>query len=71
MQNNKFSEKFSAPTDKNDAKRKADKLINNLSKEEKTELQGILDDRNRINEILSSPAARKIMEKLNGEKNGH
>lgn len=71
MPKNNFSEFFSSPTDKNDAKSKADKLISGLSSEEKTELQGILDDKSRINEILNSPAARKIMEKLNGEKNGH
>lgn len=71
MPKNNFSEFFSSPTDKNDAKNKADKLISGLSSEEKTELQGILDDKSRINEILNSPAARKIMEKLNGEKNGH
>lgn len=71
MANNNFSNFFSAPTDKADAEKKASKLISELNADEKDELQEILGDRDKINAVLSSPAAQKIMEKLNGKKNGH
>lgn len=71
MANNIFPNFFSAPTDKADAEKKASKLINGLNADEKDELQEILGDRDKINAVLSSPAAQKIMEKLNGKKNGH
>lgn len=71
MTNNNFSNFFSAPTDKADAEKKASKLISGLNADEKDELQEILGDRDKINAVLSSPAAQKIMEKLNGKKNGH
>ena len=56
---------------KADAEKKASKLISGLNADEKDELQEILGDRDKINAVLSSPAAQKIMEKLNGKKNGH
>lgn len=71
MANKNFSNFFSAPTDKADAEKKASKLISGLNADEKDELQEILGDRDKINAVLSSPAAQKIMEKLNGKKNGH
>jgi hypothetical protein len=71
MANNNFPNYFSAPTDKADAEKKASKLISGLNADEKDELQEILGDRDKINAVLSSPAAQKIMEKLNGKKNGH
>ena len=70
MSNNNFPNFFSAPTDKADAEKKASKLISGLNADEKDELQEILGDRDKINAVLSSPAAQKIMEKLNGKKNG-
>ncbi len=71
MANNNFPNFFSAPTDKADAEKKASKLISGLNADEKDELQEILGDRDKINAVLSSPTAQKIMEKLNGKKNGH
>lgn len=71
MANNNFPIFFSAPSDKADAEKQANKLICGLKAEEKDELQEILSDRDKINAVLSSPAAQKIMEKLNGKKNGH
>ena len=71
MANNNFPNFFSAPTDKADAEKKASKLISGLNADEKDELQEILGDRDKINAVLSSPAAQKIMEKPNGKKNGH
>lgn len=71
MANNIFPNFFSAPKNKSDAEKQAKQLINGLKAEEKTELQEILSDRDKINAVLSSPAAQKIMEKLNGKKDGH
>lgn len=71
MANNNFPNFFSAPKNKSDAEKQANKLINGLKAEEKTELQEILSDRDKINAVLSSPAAQKIMEKLNSKKDGH
>lgn len=71
MSNNNFSGFFSAPINKADAGKKAEKLINGLKAEEKDELNEILSDRDKINAVLSSPAAQKIMQKLNGKKDGH
>lgn len=71
MSNNKFNDFFSAPKSKEDAERKAGKLIGSLNADEKKELNTILSDSEKINAVLSSPAAQKIMEKLNGKKNGH
>lgn len=71
MANNNFPNFFSAPKNKSDAEKQANKLISGLKAEEKTELQEILSDRDKINDVLSSPAAQKIMEKLNNKKDGH
>ncbi|MDY5934155.1 MAG: hypothetical protein SPJ31_02530 [Oscillospiraceae bacterium] len=71
MANNKFSDFFSAPSSKAEAEKRAKELINGLKAEEKDELNQILGDRDKINAVLSSPAARKIMEKLNGKKDEH
>lgn len=71
MANNNFPNFFSAPKNKSDAEKQANKLISGLKAEEKNELQEILSDRDKINAVLSSPAAQKIMEKLNNKKDGH
>ena len=71
MANNKFSDFFSAPSSKAEAEKRAKELINGLKAEEIDELNQILGDRDKINAVLSSPAARKIMEKLNGKKDEH
>lgn len=71
MANNKFSDFFSAPSIRAEAEKRAKELINGLKAEEKDELNQILGDRDKINAVLSSPAARKIMEKLNGKKDEH
>lgn len=71
MAKDNFQDFFSAPKDRADAEKKANRLINNLKAEEKNELNEILGDRDKINAVLSSPAAKKIMEKLNGKKDGH
>ena len=57
MANNNFPNFFSAPSDKADAEKQANKLISGLKAEEKDELQEILSDRDKINAVLSSPAA--------------
>lgn len=71
MTNNDFQNFFSAPKNKTEAEETANRLISGLKADEKNELDEILSDRDKINAVLSSPAARKIMEKLNGKKDGH
>ena len=71
MTNNDFQNFFSAAKNKTEAEEKANRLISGLKADEKNELDEILSDRDKINAVLSSPAARKIMEKLNGKKDGH
>lgn len=71
MANNDFQNFLSAPKNKTEAEEKANRLISGLKADEKNELDEILSDRDKINAVLSSPAARKIMEKLNGKKDGH
>lgn len=71
MTNNDFQNFFSAPKNKTEAEKKANRLISGLKADERNELDEILSDRDKINAVLSSPAARKIMEKLNGKKDGH
>lgn len=71
MANNNSFNNFSMPSNKAEAEKKARDLMNGLNAEEKSELQNILSDRDKINAVLSSPAAMKIMEKLKGKKDGH
>lgn len=71
MASNNFFDFFSAPSSKAEAEKQANKLIGSLKANEKDELQTILSDRDKINAVLSSPAAQKIMEKLNSKKDGH
>lgn len=71
MANNNFFDFFSVPSSKAEAEEQANKLIGSLKANEKDELQTILSDRDKINAVLSSPAAQKIMEKLNSKKDGH
>lgn len=71
MKNNNYSDFFSKPSNRRDAETKAEKLIGGLKKDEKEELDSILSDKNKINAILSSPAAKKILEKMNDNGHGH
>ena len=56
--------------DKNTAQQKATELMSGLNTEQNSELQKILADKEKINEILSSPVAQKLMKKFNGNANG-
>ena len=51
-------------------KRAADKLIAGLGSDESTELDKILNDREKIEEILRSEAAKNIINKLGGSTDG-
>ena len=68
MDNNELLKLFSIFSSKNASENKsnADKIISGLDSSKKAELNSILNDRQKINEILSSPAAKKIIDKLNG-----
>lgn len=48
---------------------KTDKLINNLSHEDKQKLLNVMNDKEAMNNILKSPKAQAIL-KLFGGKNG-
>ena len=48
-------------------KQAADSIMSSMSDEDNREFQKILSDRNKISEILSSPAVKQIMQKLNGQ----
>ena len=60
MANNNFSNFFSAPKNKSDAEKQANKLINGLKAEEKTELQEILSDRDKIMRFFPPLPLRKL-----------
>jgi hypothetical protein len=48
-----------------------EKLINSLSKEDKAKLNEVLNDKEKLNDILKSPMAKALMKQfLKGGKNG-
>ena len=56
--------------DNTEKKQTADKIISGLNNNEQAELDKILADRSKIDEILNSSAARQIIEKINGKNDG-
>ena len=54
----------------NSNRQNAEKIVNGLDSEKRSELNSILNNRDKVNEILNSPAAKKIIDKLNGNGNG-
>ena len=48
-------------------KQAAENIMSSMSDEDNREFQKILSDQNKISEILSSPAVKQIMQKLNGQ----
>lgn len=75
MEKNSFSD-LSAMLDKigksdETAKRQAAQdMINRLDDEQSKELNAIMNDSDKLHAILNSPAAQKILKKLNGNGNG-
>lgn len=75
MQNNqpmdfsKFSEILSSGDDST-RKKTAEKMMSGLNREENRELKEIMNDKEKINLILNSPAVKQILEKLRNNKNG-
>ena len=72
MQNNQPNNILSVLSKLSDAdsaqkKQAADSIMSSMSDEDSREFQKILSDRNRISEILNSPAVKQIMQKLNGQ----
>lgn len=47
-----------------------EKIKSGLSADENKELNSILNDKSKINAILNSEAAKKIMNRLNSDNNG-
>lgn len=75
MEKNAFSD-FSSMLDKigraddSEKKRAAQDMMNSLNSEQSKELNEIMHDKDKLNAILNSPAAQKIINKLNGNTNG-
>lgn len=55
----------------NMSKKEKEKLVNSLSNEDKAKLNAILNDKEKLDEVLKSPMAKALMKKfLGGGKNG-
>lgn len=62
--------KFLGNADNSQKQSVAEKMKENLSKEETNELDSILKDKRKIDAILQSDAAKKIIDKLNSGNDG-
>ena len=62
--------KFLGNADNSQKQSVAEKMKENLSKEENNELDSILKDKRKIDAILNSDAAKKIIDKLNSGNDG-
>ncbi len=69
MDFSKISEILSSGDDST-RKKAAEKMMSGLNREENRELKEIMNDKEKINLILNSPAVKQIMEKLKNNKNG-
>ncbi len=47
-----------------------DDIVSSLSAEQQKKLNGILSDKEKTEQILSSPAARQLIKSLLGDQNG-
>lgn len=56
--------------DGNARKQAAEKMMSGLNSSENRELNEIMNDKEKINLILNSPAVKQIMDKLKKGKNG-
>lgn len=48
--------------------KKAEQLYKNLSPEQKKQVESILADKNKTQQILNTPQAKELLKKLMGEK---
>ena len=55
-----------------DAARRGDKdaVLQNLKEDDRKKIEEVLADKDKLNKILSSDAAQKLMKILGGKKNG-
>ena len=55
-----------------DAARRGDKdaVLQNLKEDDRKKIEEVLADKEKLNKILNSDAARKLMKFLGGKKNG-
>jgi len=51
-----------------DRRQTAQKLMQNMSADENRQLFEIMQDKDKLSALMSSPAAQKILEKINGHK---
>ena len=56
--------------DKNAKQQAANQMMSGLNSDESKQLGDILSDKSKIDAILSSPAAKQILNKINGNANG-
>lgn len=56
---------------KEENKKLAEKLKNGLSESQSDALGKLMSDKNLVNKLLQSDEAKKIMNQLGGDKNGH
>ena len=72
MQNNQQNDIFSmlsklSKADNSQKRQAAEKLMSSMSNEESREFQKLISDKDKVSQILSSPAVQQIMQKLNGQ----
>ena len=54
-------------TDEKQKKQTAEKMMSSMNEEDQKNFQSVIRDKNKVNEILNSPAVQQIMQKLNGQ----
>lgn len=72
MQNNQQIDIFSvlsklSGADSSQKKQVAENIISSMSSEDNREFQKLISDKDKVSQILSSPAVQQIMQKLNGQ----
>lgn len=72
MKNNHQQDIFSVlnnlkNTDEKQKKQTAEKMMSSMNEEDQKNFQSVIRDKNKVNEILNSPAVQQIMQKLNGQ----
>ena len=71
-QNSNLSDIFKAlsTADKDEKERLAKQMMQKLDKDDSRTLNEIMSDKNKLQQIISSDAARELMNKLSRHKNG-
>lgn len=75
MKNNQFNDfskifQILSSGDSNAKKNAANEMVSGMSSNEKKELNDILNNKEKLDTILNSPAVRQILNKINTGNNG-